>query len=295
MSDQTAIRPEGTTDDEVSDRPSFRKGLAFASGSFLSTVLLSILSSIVTARLYGIRVVGLYALAIAPYILLTQVSSLREQAAFVRRAAVLPRRSHEATGLLVAVIAFSSALTLVMGVLVGLLNALVLNTAVKQSQLLLPSILILVAYLLCENNSWNLDMMFGAYGAGKELFWFRLVVGVSFTGAAVAIYPVTHGVWGPVLALIASMVAGFVVRLAFIFRYAVARVEREWIRKGFSQLPRCSNSDCVSPPVQRPQAWPISRWCGRSVRWPQRRPLGLSREPWGWPVDSSTPVTESTK
>ena len=283
LSDQTATRAEGAAEKAPPDRPSFRRGLAFASGSFVSTVLLSILSSIITARLYGIRVIGLYALASAPYILLTQISTLREQAAFVRRAAVLPRRSHEATGLLIAVIAFSSVFTLVIGVFVGLLNALVLNTAINQTQLLLPSVLMLIAYLLFENTSWNLDMMFGAYGAGKELFWFRMCVAISFTGAAVAIYPSTHSVWGPVLAQIASMVVGFLVRLAFIFRYAVARVEREWIQKGFRQLPdmlkfglRVAPGGAASSLAYQSMVWTVGSVATTTTLGAFSRALGLS-------------------
>ena len=229
--------PGNAAEDGDKQRPSYTRGLAFAVGSFLSTVLLSVVSSILTARLFGVVVIGEYALVMAPYVLLTQISTLREQIAFVRRIAVLPRRDEQVTGLLVVILAFSTVVTLIAAVLVGLLNALVLNVAIDEGGLLVPSIVLLLSYLLFENVSWNLDMLYSAYGAGKELFVLRLVVAVSFLVVAVGLSTVREDVWTLVIASVASMALGLGARMTVLNRFIQLRVSRAAVREAFRELP----------------------------------------------------------
>src|SRR5678816_2703245 len=75
-------------------RRSLTHGASFAAISFVASALLSTVSSVVTARLYGIEIIGQLALVIAPTAMLTLLSTVREQPGLVRRIAPLPPR-HE--------------------------------------------------------------------------------------------------------------------------------------------------------------------------------------------------------
>ncbi len=65
-------------------RPSFREGFGFAALSGLVGGIVGIVSSIVVARLYGIDVVGQYALATAPMGMVWFFSTVRERPGMIR-------------------------------------------------------------------------------------------------------------------------------------------------------------------------------------------------------------------
>ena len=97
----------------VKRRGSFRAGLGFGALSSLTLIALGLVSSVAIARVYGVEQIGRYALALAPSLALAYLSSAQEQAALVRALSVLEPLDPRATGLFAAVLAFSTALTLV--------------------------------------------------------------------------------------------------------------------------------------------------------------------------------------
>ena len=82
-------RPAGPT--PLRRRPTFSEGVAFSVLSFGSIAVLSLVTAVVTARIYGIQVMGEFALAFAPTGIVWVLSSVREQPALVR--ALAPART----------------------------------------------------------------------------------------------------------------------------------------------------------------------------------------------------------
>ena len=76
-------------DSAAPDRPSFTNAFGFGALSFGVSGVLALGSSILTARLYGITVIGEFALAYAPTGAVWFLSSVREQPALIRMLAPL--------------------------------------------------------------------------------------------------------------------------------------------------------------------------------------------------------------
>src|SRR3954466_15223931 len=89
------------------------RGLSYGTVTFGLLAVLSVASSILTARLFGPVVVGEFPLVTAPTVAVAVLSTVREQPALVRRLAGVAPGDPLVTGLFVAVFSFSVALTLV--------------------------------------------------------------------------------------------------------------------------------------------------------------------------------------
>ena len=73
-------------------RASYREGASFGALTFVITILLSIGSSIATSRLYGIDVIGEYALAMGAVSAVRLLSTAKERPALVRELTQLEAR-----------------------------------------------------------------------------------------------------------------------------------------------------------------------------------------------------------
>lgn len=145
-------------------------GLGFAGLSFFVNAFVVLASAVVTSRLYGIEVVGTYALAIAPWGLLVSLSTVSEQVAMIRTLAVIERKTDEATGLFFAVLSASMTLTAVMAVPVFFVSRAALDGPIDQQSAVAPAAAILLGYVLFENPGWNLESVLSAYSEGRRLF-----------------------------------------------------------------------------------------------------------------------------
>ena len=87
------------------ERGSFGAGLSLGGLSFLVTLAVGLVSSIVIARIYGVRIVGEFALASAPMLAAWSLSNLRQGPALVRVLSTEPARSAAVTGLFASVFA----------------------------------------------------------------------------------------------------------------------------------------------------------------------------------------------
>lgn len=165
----------------MSSRASFRRGFAFGSLSFVSTALLALVASVVTARLYGLHVVGEFALiSVLPNAVMF-LSTTQEQPALVRALASIEPRDPEVTGLAGAVFLFSFALTMVVSVVAAGVCYLVFQGPLNRPELFLPAIVSLAIYALFANTAWNADTVLTAFRAGRPLFWVRLHQGLVFS------------------------------------------------------------------------------------------------------------------
>src|SRR3982751_2168998 len=105
--------PEGPP---LDDRATVKEGFAFASASFVVNAVVGMLSALLTARTYGVHIIGEYALATAPWLTLIQFSSVAEQVALTRRVSTLPAKHPLIAGLFVPILGFSGLLTMVAGI-----------------------------------------------------------------------------------------------------------------------------------------------------------------------------------
>jgi O-antigen/teichoic acid export membrane protein len=218
-------------------RASYKEGVGFGVASFLVMTVLGIGSSIAVARVYGIATVGAFALAVAPSMAMNLLSSVREQAALVRELAVLPPRAPRITGLFAATLAFSSALTLVVGGVIAAIGSLVLSRVIGRPDLVAPALVLIANSALPANIAWNADMVFAAFRAGRALLWIRLYQLVVFVGVAIAAGLAWGGVWGLVLATCAGTLTSLVHRCIGVRDLMRMRVSSDEIRRGFDTLP----------------------------------------------------------
>ena len=233
-----AVEDHGTEDVRVADASAVRRGMGFAAGSFLANSFVSLCSAVLTARAYGIEVIGEFALVCAPWLTLIQFSSLGEQVAMGREVAVLPARDRRAAAVFFPVLAFSFLLTVAVAVPILLLGTATLRGPIDEPQLVLPAFVLAAAYILLQNTSWNVDALLAAYAAGRELFVARLTEAGGFLVLALLFRMLTDSVWGLTWATIASFAIALTFRLTVLPRYLTYRVGRSDLREGWHRLPR---------------------------------------------------------
>lgn len=221
----------------MSGRASLSEGAAFGILSFGVMAVLGVGGGIVIARLYGIETVGAFALAYAPVAICGTLSTMQEQAALVRELATLPPRAPRITGLFVSVMAFSAGLTLMVGVVVGALAAWVLSGPIDRPDLVVPALVLLLEYMLLSNTAWNVDMVFGAFRAGRQLFWIRLGHMLTHLSIAIGLSFVLDSVWGLVLAQVGAAAVSLVARIVVVRAFMRLLVARDVVRDGLRTLP----------------------------------------------------------
>lgn len=200
--------------------------------------MLGLVTSVILARIYGVEVIGQFALVIAPVAAVTYLSSAQEQAALIRELTLLEPRAPRVTGLFAAVFAFSFTLSAVVGGLAIAVVAYLFSGPIdKYSDLIWPATVQMLGYVLVTNTCWNTDSVLSSFRQGRALFWIRLVQALSFFAIAVALGLAWGTVWGLVWATIGSWSIGLAHRvwaLRPIMRFRVAGQE---IRSGFQTLP----------------------------------------------------------
>lgn len=235
----TAPEPPKSMEDENSPtgRASYSEGFAFGAISFILGGVLAVLTGIITARLYGIHVVGEFALANAPTGAVWSLSTAREQPALVRALAPYRPRDPHVTGLFAAVFTFSSALTVVVSILAGIATWFLFNGSIDHPGLFAPAMASLAGYVFFTNPSWNLDTVMTAFRAGKQLFWIRLFQALAFLVFALVGYAAGATVWGLVLAVIGSFVTSLIHRIMIARHWIRVPVPKAALAVGFAELP----------------------------------------------------------
>jgi O-antigen/teichoic acid export membrane protein len=221
----------------VKRRRSFREGFGYGGLSSVALILLGLASSIAIARVYGVEEIGRFALAVAPSLALTYLSTAQEQAALVRRLAVLEPRDPLVTGLFASVMAFSTALTTLVALITIGATVLLYNGPIGHPELIAPAAVLVAGQAFVTNPCWNLDMLLSAFRAGRELFWVRTNQAVAFLALAIGLGLAWGSVWGLVVATSGSWGLALLHRLAAARGYIRVRVPRSSLREGFRALP----------------------------------------------------------
>jgi O-antigen/teichoic acid export membrane protein len=216
---------------------SYRSGFAFGILSFLAVAVFGVVSTVATARIYGVRVIGEFALASAPVTALWVLSTAKEQAALIKEITGLAPRHPRVTELFVAVFTFSSGLTAAMALIVAAIAAIVFRGPLHHPELVVPTFVNLAGYAIVTNTGWNFDSIFSAFVAGRQLFWVRLHETLSFLAIAVVVGLAWQSIWGLVIATIGGSLTALVHRVVAVRPFVRARLEPGGFRRGMKALP----------------------------------------------------------
>jgi O-antigen/teichoic acid export membrane protein len=242
------------------DRASYRAGFAFGTLGFFAVTAVAVVSTIVTARIYGVRIVGMSALVLAPVAALGILSTVKEQQALIREITGLPARAPRVTQLFAAVFTFSLGLTATVALLDAVVCWFVFRGPLHAPGLVAPAWVSIAGYTLVTNTAWNVDSIFAAFVAGRQLFWVRLHEALSFLAIATAAGLTWHSVWGLVIATIGASLTALVHRVLWVRRFVRARLSAAEYRIGLQVLPSLLRFGAKATPGQIAQG--VSQQCG---------------------------------
>lgn len=231
------------SDDPQSDpgptvkRASYRSGFLFGTLSFLAVSGTGLASTIITSRLYGVRIIGQFALVWAPVGALWILSTVKEQQALIREITALPPRHRRVTQLFAVVFTFSWALTGVVAILVAIVCWFVFPIWLHAPELIGPVLVAIAGYTIIANTGWNIDSILSAFVAGRQLFLVRLNEALAFIIIATAIGLAWHSVWGLVIAMIGGWLTSLIHRVIAVRRFVRAHLSWAEYRAGFRVLP----------------------------------------------------------
>lgn len=226
-----------SSDRPIAKRATYRAGFAFGTLSFLSATVLGLVSTIVTARLYGVQIIGMFALVMVPVAALWALSSVKEQQALIKEITRLPPLHPRVTQLFAAVFTFSSALTAVVAMLDAVVCWFVFRGPLHAPELLAPTFVSIAGRATVTNTGWNIDSVLSAFVAGRQIFWVRLHEVLSFILIAMAIGLVWRSVWGLVIATIGASFTSLIHRMIVVRPFVRARLSWQEYRTGMSVLP----------------------------------------------------------
>jgi O-antigen/teichoic acid export membrane protein len=219
-------------------RLSYRAGAAVGVASFATTSVVSLVSAVVVARIYGVQEIGLWALAVAPAAVVAVLSSFRERPALIREIATLPPRSPRITALSGAVFALSVLVTVVVAGL-GLLAAVRLYEGpLDHPEVVGDAALAMAGYVVLTNTSFMADTVLAAFRAATALYWIRLHQALMTLALSIALgVLVAPDATSLVLAGIGGYATALVHRCLALRSFLTLRVSRAEWRRGAAALP----------------------------------------------------------
>jgi O-antigen/teichoic acid export membrane protein len=218
-------------------RASYRSGFLFGTLSFLVVAMVGVVSTILTSRLYGVRIIGQFALVSAPVSALWVLSSVKEQQALIKEITGLPPRHPRVTQLFAAVFTFSSTLTAVTAMLDAVVCWFVFRGPLHAPDLIVPAFASIAGYTIVTNTGWNIDSILSAFVAGRQIFWVRLHEVLSFLVIAIAVGLVWRSVWGLVIGIIGGSLTSLVHRMIAVRPFIRAHLNLSEYRIGLRVLP----------------------------------------------------------
>ncbi len=241
-------------------RASYRAGFAFGTLGFFVVTALGVVSTIVTARLYGVHIIGQSALVLAPVAALGILSTVKEQQALIREITGLPPRVPRVSQLFSAVFTFSFGLTATVALVDAVVCWFVFRGPLHAPELVRPAWVSIAGYTLVTNTAWNLDSIFAAFVAGRQLFWVRLHEALSFIALAAGVGLAWHSVWGLVIATIGASLTALLHRALWVRQFVRPRLTLAEYRIGLKVLPSLLSFGVKATPGQIAQG--VSQQCG---------------------------------
>jgi O-antigen/teichoic acid export membrane protein len=232
---------------------SYRAGFFFGSLSFVAAVGLGFVSTIITARLYGVDVIGEFALVWAPVAVMWTLSSVKEQQALIKEITGLKPREPRVTQLFAAVFSFSIALTVGVAILDAIGSVLLFRGPLHAPQLVAPALVSIAGYTLILNTGFNFDSVLSAFVAGRKLFWVRLHENLGFIVIGTALGVLWPTVWGLVIATLGASATALVHRAIYVRGFLRPRLTRAEFRLGLETLPELLRFGAKAAPGQMAQ------------------------------------------
>lgn len=248
--------PSADTNSSQSDasstahRGSYRSGFVFGVLNFMARGGLGVLSAIIVSRVYGIQIIGQFALVSAPVGVLWVLSTVKEQQALIKEITGLPRRHPRVTQLFAAVFTFSAGLTAVISMLIAVACWFVFRGPLNAPELIPPTFVSIAGYAIVSNTGWNIDSIFAAFVAGRQLFWVGLHETLSFIVIALAVSLAWHSVWGLVIATIGASLTALGHRVLAVRPFLRARLNLAEYRIGLGVLPELLRFGLKATPGQ---------------------------------------------
>ncbi len=239
-SDMTAGRDDGGVardTESTPERASYRSGFLFGTLSFLSVAIFGVISTIITARVYGVRIIGQYALVWAPVAALWVFSTVKEQQALIKEITGLPARHPRVTQLFAVVFTFSTALTAAVALIDAAACWFVFRGPLHAPALIAPAFANIAGYAIVTNTGWNIDSILSAFVAGRQIFWVRLHEILSYIAISTAVGLAWRSVWGLVIAMVGASSTALVHRVIVVRPFVRMRLTREEYRAGLRVLP----------------------------------------------------------
>jgi O-antigen/teichoic acid export membrane protein len=227
----------GSNPQPSAQRASYRSGFLFGTLSFVAVAVVGVVSTIVTSRLYGVRIIGRFALVSVPVGVLFVLSTVKEQQALIREVTRLPPRHPRVTQLFAAVFTFSSGLTVAMATLDAVVCWFIFRGPLHAPELVGPAFVSIAGYAMLTNTGWNIDSILSAFVAGRRIFWVRLHEVLSFILIAMAIGVAWRSVWGLVLATIGASLTSLVHRVIAVRPFVRGHLSWREYRIGLGVLP----------------------------------------------------------
>lgn len=216
---------------------SYRSGFAFGTLNFLARVALGLISAVVVSRAYGVRIIGEFALVSAPVGILWVLSTVKEQQALIKEITGLPRRHPRVTQLFAVVFTFSASLTAAVAVLDATACWFLFRGPLNAPKLIPPAFVSIAGYTIVTNTGWNIDSIFSAFVAARQLFWVGLHETTSFIVIALGISLAWQSVWGLVIATIGASLGALGHRVLAVRPFVCTHLSRTEYRSGISVLP----------------------------------------------------------
>jgi O-antigen/teichoic acid export membrane protein len=192
---------------------------------------------VLSSRIYGVNVIGQYALAVGLVAYVRLVSNAKERPALVRELATLAPRVPRISGLFFSTLTFSVALTWLTSGIALLATQFLLNGPVSQPGLFLPLAVNVAGYALFGNTSENLELVPQVFRAGRLLFVVRFTDGIVFLAIAVPLGLAHATVWGLIIASVGAQLFGMAHRAIRIRPFMRFGASRQVLADGFRTLP----------------------------------------------------------
>ncbi len=228
--------PDGVRGAAAPARGTLSAGLSFGAASFIATTTVGVFTSVFIARLYGVRVVGQFALVYAPVLAAWLLSTVREQPALQREAAVLPPRDPRVTGLFAAVFTFSTGLTVAVSTIAAIVTIIVFDGPIRHPGLIAPALASLAGYTVFTNTCWNFDSIFIAFRDGRQLLWLRIHQALAYLVLIVAASTISRSVWSLVIATACSWLLPCIHRLVTVRKWMRLAIPIAEVKRGFGAL-----------------------------------------------------------
>lgn len=231
----------------------YRAGFFFGTLSFVAAVGLGFVSTIITARLYGVDVIGEFALVWAPVAVMWTLSSVKEQQALIKEITGLKPREPRVTQLFAAVFSFSVVLTVGVAILDAIGSILLFRGPLNAPQLVMPALVSIAGYTVILNTGFNFDSVLSAFVAGRKLFWVRLHENLAFIVIATALGIALPTVWGLVIATLGASLTALFHRAVYVLDFLRPRLTRAEYRLGMQTLPELLRFGAKAAPGQMAQ------------------------------------------